>query len=148
MIIHVNTIIRDGLSKKLKKNFNADVSKFNTKGATIYLNAYRKRLNSCIRKRLNSTLSYNSIKVDECAELLGLLEERLSLDNISLDKVIEAKKSLEEKYGCYDKRQNVNEEIDIPDDDEYEFMKTYASPYITKKIRESSTILSNDNNIS
>lgn len=71
---------------------------------------YRRRLNQMIKKRVDSLLKGNIGNIDEAADLMDLINERLMLDGYSLDDVKERATEIHERYGTYSKHYTTQKE--------------------------------------
>lgn len=113
-----NVILRNKVSKNIQKGgeSNPPITKM-PKGVYSEINRLTKRVNSNLRKRLNSMLAYNSISVEEAADFIELFIERLRIDGISMEEVDGKRRELNEKYGNYEKHFNADEVIETEIDD-------------------------------
>ena len=69
---------------------------------------YRRRLNQNIKDRVNSMCRDLTLNMNEVADLLDLIQERLKLDGHSLEEVEPYRVALHAKYGGYSKKFTTN----------------------------------------
>lgn len=133
MIIPKNVLIRNLVKKPLMKHANISIKKFSLSGVNSK-DMYKKRLNSNLRKRLNSLLSYNTIKDDEVADFLSLLDERLRMEGSDLDEAVNRSRMMDITYGTYSKRYNTQEDT-ICDDADLGFIEFYTDFHNSEKFK-------------
>jgi len=132
MVISKNILVRNKAVKRLKKKDGKEYPIYPLDESDIL---YKKRLNQNMRNRLQSMLSYDELRIDEVSDFLSLLEERLSIEDMTLERAIEKKEELDDKYGKYNKRYTTMDDIDISTD--IGFIEYMVKQRLTTKTRES-----------
>lgn len=113
MKIEKNILIRNKAVKKLKKKLNKEYPIYPLDESEIL---FKKRVNQNMRNRLQTMLSYDEIRIEDVADFLSLLDERLSLEGMMFDSALEKKEEMDDIYGKYNKRYSTMDEVDIPID--------------------------------
>lgn len=138
MIIPKNVLIRNNVKKPLAEHANISIKKFSLSEVNSK-DMYKKRINSNLRKRLNSLLSCNTIKDDEVADFLSLLDERLRMEGSDLEEAVNNSKLLDTKYGSYSKRYNTKEPV-LCEDADLGFIEFYIDFHSSEKFKRENGI--------
>lgn len=120
MIIDKNRLMRNKAKKILKANGellaeNKVIIKMDTDIPQGEYH-YRRRLNQNIKDRVASLTRNLNFRLEEVADLLDLLEERLKLDGNSLEDVAPHRAELKRKYGSYSKKYTTTTLLDVESD--------------------------------
>lgn len=113
-VIFANTLLRNKVGKELKKSNINCIEKFKLEDDVKRKKAYMRRLNQNIRKRTSAMLSYNSVRAEDVAELLDLIDARLEIQGIDKEEVDVIRKKLNDEYGGYNKRYYTTSDIEVP----------------------------------